>query len=84
MKSQIKFLRLTFYGQLATPCQESTPSHSILLVFSLWDVLRFGLWAPEKVYKFGLCVHYHMYESRLYVRGMGFIEAESEKVSELS
>ncbi len=39
---QIKFLRLTFYGPWATPCQESTPTPSIRLVFSLLEVLRFG------------------------------------------
>jgi hypothetical protein len=44
MKSQIKFLRLTFYGPWATPCQESTPTPSMLLVFSLLEILRFGLW----------------------------------------
>ncbi len=43
MKSQITFIRLTFYGPWATPCQESTPTPSILLVFSLLEVLRFGL-----------------------------------------
>ncbi len=43
MKSQIKFLRLTFYGPWTTPCQESTPTPSKLLVFSLLEVLRFGL-----------------------------------------
>ncbi len=29
------FLRLIFYGPWTTPCQESTPTPSILLVFSL-------------------------------------------------
>jgi hypothetical protein len=43
MKNQIKFLWLRFYGPWATPCQESTPTPSILLVFSLLEVLRFGL-----------------------------------------
>ncbi len=43
MKSEIKFLRLTIYGPWATPCQEATPTPSILLVFSLLEVLRFGL-----------------------------------------
>ncbi len=42
VKSQIKFFRLTFYGPWATPCQESTPSPCILLVFSLLEPLRFG------------------------------------------
>ncbi len=43
MKSQINFLRLPCYGPWATPCQESTHTPSILLVFSLQEVLRYGL-----------------------------------------
>ncbi len=34
-ESQINFLRLIFYGPWTTPCQESTPTPSILIVFSL-------------------------------------------------
>ncbi len=41
LNSVIKFLRLTFYEPLVTPCQESTPTCSIL---------------PIKVLRFGLCV----------------------------
>jgi hypothetical protein len=44
MKSQINFLRLIFYGPWTTPCQESTPTPSILLVFSLEEVKRYRLW----------------------------------------
>jgi hypothetical protein len=40
MKSQIKFLRLTFYEPWATPCQESTHTPSILLVFSITEVIK--------------------------------------------